>query len=86
MDTILTEEKRMQIAERFASDGQPVRIGPYGTGHVNDTFLVETETGNRYILQRISALLTTDAEGLMHSTISRRSPNIFASGSPIPEA
>ena len=67
MDTILTEEKRMQIAERFASDGQPVRIRPYGTGHVNDTFLVETETGNRYILQRISALLTTDAEGLMHN-------------------
>lgn len=41
-------------AEHFQLDGKPVSVCSYGNGHINRTWLVTTETGRRYILQRIS--------------------------------
>ena len=29
----------------FVMDGEPVRVEPYGCGHINHTFLVTTDTG-----------------------------------------
>ncbi len=65
MNTLLTNEKQAQIAERFDLDSPAVRIEPFGTGHINETLLVTTQKNTRYILQRISPLLTKDVDGLM---------------------
>lgn len=45
------------IAAEFALDGSIVSAAPYGSGHINDTYKVETGTGSatrRYVLQRIN--------------------------------
>jgi len=46
----------MQIpvqAFAFQTQGSPVECIEYGNGHINSTLLVTTDTGNRYILQKI---------------------------------
>ncbi len=51
------ETEILRIAERFETEGMPKSAIPYGSGHINDTYLVECKTkeGNkRYILQRIN--------------------------------
>ena len=48
MNTLLFE-----ILENFQLDGRPVSVEVFGCGHVNKTYLVTTETGHRYTLQRI---------------------------------
>ena len=42
------------ILGKFLLDSKPVSCEPYGNGHINSTFLVQTENGTRYILQRLS--------------------------------
>ena len=41
------------ILSNFWLDSAPVSCQPYGSGHVNKTYLVITETGHRYTLQMI---------------------------------
>ena len=41
------------ILSNFWLDSAPVSCEPYGSGHVNKTYLVITETGHRYTLQMI---------------------------------
>ena len=43
-----------QAIHAFALNGAPITCAPYGEGHINHTFLVETDAGARYILQRLS--------------------------------
>lgn len=43
----------MQAFE-FQTNGTPTECVEYGHGHINRTLLVTTDTGNRYILQRIN--------------------------------
>ncbi|MBO7684720.1 MAG: aminoglycoside phosphotransferase family protein [Kiritimatiellae bacterium] len=38
----------------------PTDVGRYGSGHINDTFKVETESGARYILQRVTDAFDKD--------------------------
>ena len=38
----------------FQLEGAPFSAEPFGSGHINRTFLVTSTTGRRYILQRIS--------------------------------
>ncbi|MFQ6537376.1 MULTISPECIES: phosphotransferase enzyme family protein [Aphanothece] len=42
------------LAERFAIAGPVATVAPLGNGNVNETFLVTTEPGERYVLQRIN--------------------------------
>ena len=39
----------------------------YGNGHINDTFITETDEGKKYIVQRINTDIFTDPEGLMNN-------------------
>lgn len=55
------------ILDRFVLDGGPVRCEPYGNGHINGTFLVTTDSGRRYILQRISEEAFKDVPALMEN-------------------
>lgn len=46
--------------------GSPVKsIAPYGGGHINDTFLVTTEAGGEYVLQRINGYVFTRPGDIM---------------------
>lgn len=54
-----------QVLDFFRLDGRPVSCDPYGEGHINLTFLVVTDTGKRYILQRLSRAAFHDIPGLM---------------------
>jgi Ser/Thr protein kinase RdoA (MazF antagonist) len=45
------------IAREFALGGEVVTAKPYGSGHINDTYLIETNPGHaphRFVLQRIN--------------------------------
>ena len=55
------------IIAAFALEGTAVSCVPYGQGHVNHTYLVETDRGRRYILQRISGEAFHDIPGLMEN-------------------
>lgn len=55
------------VLKAFKFDGEAVSKEPYGSGHINSTFLVVTNTGKRYILQKINNKIFPDVEGLMNN-------------------
>lgn len=54
------------IAEQFNIDGAVLGVTPTGNGHINDTYLVETDPV-RYILQRINTHVFKAPDQLMHN-------------------
>ena len=58
-----------QAAFHFAYIGTPVSCELYGSGHINRTFLIGTDTGAHYILQRLSSVAFHDIPGLMSNII-----------------
>ena len=59
-------DKTDPIIREFAVSGEPTSIQPYGTGHINDTYLVRC-TGESYILQRINTNIFRCPELLMEN-------------------
>ena len=53
------------ILMQFCFDGKVISCQRYGEGHVNQTYLVITDTNQRYILQRLSRTAFHDIPGLM---------------------
>lgn len=60
-------EKMLAILHSFRMDGEPVSCEPYGSGHINVTYLVVTQSGRRYILQMINHHTFRDVAGLMEN-------------------
>ena len=58
------------IVKKFSVCETPVSVEPYGSGHINATYLVTTDTAKRYILQRINDKIFPQVDNLM-SNISR---------------
>lgn len=58
----------IQIAELFMIEGEILNIKPTGNGHINDTFLVTTDS-QRYILQRINTEVFLDPASLMENAL-----------------
>ncbi len=54
-----------KIACQFKIDGQPVSCTEFGSGHINYTVKVLTDTGNEYVLQRINKYVFKDPVRLM---------------------
>ena len=54
-----------QVLKAFSLDAKPVSCERYGCGHINVTYLVVTESGRRYILQKINNNIFKDVPGLM---------------------
>ena len=54
-------------ASQFRIEGEIIHIGRFGSGHINDTFRVETVHKN-YLFQRINNQIFTDVAGLMANT------------------
>ena len=58
------------IARCFALAGQPHSCERYGFGHINQTFLLVTDSGRRYILQGINEQVFADIPGMMRNIAS----------------
>ena len=59
-----------QILNAFKLDAPVTSCERYGCGHVNETYLVVSESGRRYILQKISTRAFHDVPALMQNIIS----------------
>ena len=47
--------------------GEPVRCIPFGHGHINSTFKIDTDQGCEYVLQRINTYVFKNPVGLMNN-------------------
>ena len=61
------EELHKHVLEQFRLDAAAVSCDRYGCGHINETYLVVTESGRRYILQKISNRAFPDVAGLQEN-------------------
>ncbi len=55
------------IYRHFQLDGLPVSCTPYGSGHINHTFLLVTNRPHLYILQGLNTSVFKDIPGLMRN-------------------
>ena len=53
------------IIRHFPIVGAVTRCTPFGSGHINRTFLVESNSGQRYVLQEVNSHVFRDVPGLM---------------------
>ena len=51
----------------FCLNGEPVRCEPFGHGHINSTFKIDTDQGAEYVLQRINTYVFKNPVGLMNN-------------------
>ncbi len=70
------QEKLIQIAQKFKIEGAIHTITPYGSGHINDTYLVTMQAGEaggngakRFILQRMNTAIFTKPQELMENIV-----------------
>ncbi len=56
-----------QAVFAFRLNGTPVKCVPFGHGHINSTFKIETDAGREYVLQRINTYVFKDPVGLMNN-------------------
>jgi hypothetical protein len=62
------ERLLFDVSREFCLGGVVRSAMPYGNGHINDTFLAETETeGRRYVFQRINDSIFQDVPRLMEN-------------------
>ena len=59
----------MDVLQQFALDAEPISCSPYGCGHINITYLAQTASGRRYILQKINDRTFHDVPALMHNIV-----------------
>lgn len=58
-----------ETASKFAIGGNITEIKAVGPGFINDTFIVGTDSGRRYILQRKNHLVFPDVPGMMRNIL-----------------
>ena len=51
----------------FRLNGEPVKCTPFGHGHINSTFKIDTDAGHEYVLQRINTYVFKDPVSLMNN-------------------
>ena len=56
-----------ELLKKFDLEGDVVSCERYGFGHINETYLVVTDTKHRYIAQKISSRAFKDVPGLMNN-------------------
>ena len=57
------------IYRQFVLDGLPISCARYGSGHINETYLLVTSRPHLYILQKINSYVFHNASGLMDNII-----------------
>jgi len=66
----MTERNIESIAANFKLQGRLIKTQPFGSGHINDTYLLTTEKDGhvvRYILQRINHIVFKDPPSVMEN-------------------
>jgi N-acetylhexosamine 1-kinase len=58
----------LEIAARFAVGGVPVACDAHAAGHINQTWFVTTDSGSRYVLQRINPHVFADPAAIAANT------------------
>ena len=58
-----------KIYSRFQLDGLPISCTRYGSGHINETYLLVTSRPHLYILQKLSTQAFKNVPGLMENII-----------------
>ena len=61
------KEQLAPILTQFALASDVVSCEPFGHGHINKTYLVVTETGERFVLQQVNNMVFKDMDGLMNN-------------------
>ncbi len=61
------ESAHAHVVSQFKLDAPAVSCDRYGCGHINETYLVVTQSGRRYILQKISSRAFPDVPGLQEN-------------------
>ena len=62
-------EKYLAIASKFEIAGTITEIKPLGPGFINDTFIVKTQEGPKFILQRKNHVVFPDVPGMMNNIL-----------------
>ena len=62
-------ERTLSIAAKFEIEGSICEVKPLGPGFINDTFIVNTAEGNKYILQRKNHAVFPDVPGMMNNIL-----------------
>ena len=62
-------DKFLKIASKFEIEGTIQEIKPLGPGFINDTFIVKTAEGKKYILQRKNHIVFPDVPGMMNNIL-----------------
>ena len=59
------------IITHFNIEGVDFDVTPFGSGHINDTFLVKSKTGSyrTYLLQKINHFVFKNIDGLMNNMV-----------------
>lgn len=60
---------KKDIFAQFQVDGDAVSVEPYGSGHINHTYLAETAEGKKYILQGINTTIFKNTDELMENIL-----------------
>ena len=60
------DQKLLNVVSHFVLDGQVLSVEPYGSGHINVTYLAVTDK-KRYILQKINSNLFKEVDRLMNN-------------------
>ena len=55
------------IVSHFQLQGAPIRCERYGNGHINETYLLETDAPHAYILQKVNRQVFPDVPNLMRN-------------------
>ena len=61
------EQHLKEVLSRFRTEGEVLSCERYGCGHINETYLAVTDTGRRYILQKLSNRAFPDIAGLQEN-------------------
>jgi len=57
------------VASAFLSGETPVCCKTFGSGHINSTCLITTDTGNRYVLQSINTFVFPEPQKVMANAV-----------------
>lgn len=61
--------EKKDILMQFQVNGEAASIEPYGSGHINHTYLAQMAEGKKYILQGINTTIFKDTDQLMENIL-----------------
>lgn len=59
------------IADQFTQTGKVTDVRPFGSGNINDTFLVKVSTQQNFVLQRINTQVFRQPQLVMQNSTLR---------------